>query len=253
MTSTPPTGRRRRGVQTGRLAPETQPPSHPPAPAPVYCPHCGYQYGGMGDTERTSAELAAASETGIKVECPECDRRDVPVRTKPEKKTIAAPPIPRAVEQIIESVFRVDYEAEWKRLHENLVVGEERGDSGTVTRSLDFAEDNARSAHKLWVNMKLEYERYKTEREVIWGTMRAEATAALQAEKDQGSRDKRLTEADVTAKIAEMYPDEFRDVEIRKKKFELAVEHAGAFSDLWSSKCRSLQTMLSKLRGGGER
>lgn len=236
----PETRRRRRSGNLTEI-PKSGPKCH--------CPRCGYGYGKMGDVEETSAELAMVS--GVLFDCPECGARGVPTAEPP--KRIEPPAIPGDVRTIVENVFTIDYAGEWRRLHEQLEVGLGRTDLNTVTMHLDKAEDNARAAHKLAVNLRLDYDRYKVDREVIWAAMRAEATAALQGEKDGGKRNKSITDGDVEAKMAELHPDEYKIVALEEKRYGLAVKHAETFAELWASKCRSLQSILGRMRGGGER
>jgi hypothetical protein len=221
-----------------------------PAP-PVYCQHCGYRFNQMGDVEETSAQLAHA--TGVAFECPQCFCKGVPMHVEELKRRPAQglepPEIPAPVRSIIESVFRVNYEEDWKHLHAQLTIGIDRTNHAVVAAHVDHVQDRANSALKLYLNLKLEYEHYKLNREIVWAAIRDEANAELQREKDAGLRNKSITDADVTAKMAELHPDEYRRVEMEKKKFELAVEQAKGFADRWADRPRDVNSLLNKMKG----
>jgi hypothetical protein len=175
----------------------------------------------------------------------------VPLFEKKEDNLLQSPKILPAVQNIIVSVFEVNFDTEWKRLHDNLVLGNERTDHGSVVRHLDFAEDNARAAHKLWVCIRVEYERFEIDQKVLQAGMRNAAHAELQAEKDAKTRTKQITDEDVLTKMAELFPDEYRATELEKIKFRKTVEHAEAFSKVWFGKCETLRAILRGMRGGG--
>lgn len=243
----PPTRRTRRAVAPA----PTQPPQQPTAGP--FCSSCGYDYATTDPVDLI--QLQMSTESSLLVECPGCSRKATPAIDRPAPKTQSAlealrPQIDPAVRKIVETIFRVDFAKESKRLHENLTVGEGRNDHATVALHLDHAPDNAVDAHRLWVNMKIEYERYKLDREPMMARMRENANDALQSEKDAGSRSKTITEADIKAKIAELYPDEYRDQELEKKRLELAVDNLEVFAKMWSEKGNDLRTILNRMRGG---
>lgn len=215
-----------------------------------WCPACQWEY---TDARKLSAFLAVEAE--LAVDCPECDEEHVPVMVMPQERPAKGPPkrppLEPGVKAIIDTIFEVDYAQTWKVLQEQLVIGEDRTDHGTVVQHLDHAEDNARKAHQLYVNMRLDQERYEIDTKIVWAALYDEAHARLQAQKAKGERSKQITDGDVAYKMAELHPDEFRAYEIEKKRFDLAVKHAETLAELWSSKARSLNTILSRMRGGG--
>jgi hypothetical protein len=155
-----------------------------------------------------------------------------------------------AMRRIVETVFlRGDeMEAAAERLIGELRIGEGRGDHGTVIRRLDEAEDNARLAHQLLISAKLEQDRYNLENEANLGAMRAEARAHLEAEKVAEKRTKLITDADVLAKCATLFEDEWPRLQHEARKLELAVRHLDHQVANWASRCKSLQVMAGKLR-----
>jgi len=148
---------------------------------------------------------------------------------------------------IVERVFDLpDPEAEYDTLEKALKLGTQAFDS--ISSALDSAEDNARRAHRLYVNARVDAERFNIDAEVIEAAMRTNAIAELQREKDAGHRSKAITDSDTSAKVAAMFPDEFRDLAERKVKSRKMVEHLEAFAGLWRSRCYSLSKMLESKR-----
>lgn len=150
-------------------------------------------------------------------------------------------------DRVTERVFnQPDPDAEYEQLETALRLGTQAFDS--ITAALDGAEDNARRAHRLFVCARVDAERFTIDAEVIEAAMRTEAVAQLQREKDAGTRTKQITEGDIAAKVAAMFPDEHRDLAERKVKSRKMIEHLEAFAGLWRSRCYSLAKMLESKR-----
>ncbi len=151
-------------------------------------------------------------------------------------------------EKIVENVYEVDAWADYERVKRHFVVGEERGDRGTLQAHLDRAEDNARIAHRLFLSAKLERQRFEIEYATIRSPMWTAATRELQREKEQGLRSKQITDADVSHQVAAQFPDEWKSGETRMAKVKGTEAHLEEMADLAKSRCRSLQTMLQTAR-----
>lgn len=152
-------------------------------------------------------------------------------------------------ERIVERVFDLpDPLAQYDRLESALKLGDARTDHGSIQKALDEAEDNARMAHKLWCNAKVEEVAFEKEFEVLQAPWLAEAHAKLQDEKDKGSRNKAITDGDVRAKAAELFPDEYRGSEVRKARVKYMVKQTEKLTELWTQRCSTLQTMQSNRR-----
>jgi len=150
-------------------------------------------------------------------------------------------------QRIKETIFHLpDPESEYADLERALVLGTQQFDS--VSAALDRAEDNARRAHRLYVCARVEAERFTADADVVEGAMRAQAVAELQREKDAGLRTKQITDSDTTAKLAALFPDEWRDLQARKVESRKMLEHLERFADLWRSRCYSLSKLLESRR-----
>ena len=149
---------------------------------------------------------------------------------------------------IVTSVFIDDVKATYDKLEAALKVGNKRTDYGTVMKHLDLAERHARDAHRLWQTGIVEYKRWEADNEVVFSSMRSEATRALQHEKDQKLRAKQITDADVDARIATLYPDEWRAQQNARGRNKAMLASLENLSEVWMSRCRTLQTILTKQR-----
>jgi hypothetical protein len=152
------------------------------------------------------------------------------------------------MQKIIEHIFDVDIRKTFERLQENLHIGSDRSDYGSVLVHLDYAETNARDAHRLYLTGKIERERYEHDYAPIKAEMWDRAVARLQAEKQSGSRSKQITSEDVHACVMQHDPDEYRAHELRLKKLKGAEEHLKELAELWKLRCRTLQTILATIR-----
>lgn len=152
------------------------------------------------------------------------------------------------LEKIVETVFVNDIHETWQRLRKALKIGEKRSDHGTLQLALDDAEDNAHDAHRLYLTAKIERERWERENDTIWGAMWSEATRSLQHEKDTGVRAKQLTDADIKARVATLYPEEYQEIEVRRATIKAVVDSLEDLAVEWKSRCRTVNTMKGTLR-----
>ncbi len=208
-----------------------------------------WQYHKQMRRKKETGILNSISEDIAKDASLAVDTRDnefVPARGKAPKNT---PTLDKSTERIVERVYNVPTPlVEYEALENALTVGEQRSDYSSLSKALDVAEDNARRAHKLYLVVRQDRKRWDTEKEIITAPMRSNATYELEREKKDGSRTKQITDADVLAKMAALYPDEFEHFETRAAKLKGMEEHILLWVDLWKSRCGSLQTMVRGLR-----
>jgi hypothetical protein len=162
--------------------------------------------------------------------------------------TAGVPALTPAMESIVESVYDTDIQASYSELEKMLSIGDQRADYATVLRHIDNAETNARKAHKLFMGAKLELEKWELDSAAVLSKMRAAAVEALEEEKIRGDRKKQITNPDVDAQIAAMYPDEWRHQRIKRERIKGTVASLENLSDLWLVRCKTLSSILSTLR-----
>ena len=157
-------------------------------------------------------------------------------------------PLDPGFERIVESIFIEKPFETYQKLEAALKIGDDRGEHSALNRSLDNAETNARLAHRLWMTAKVERERWEIENGIIFGGMKHEAMKTLQHEKDQGLRSKQITDSDMETMCMVLFPDQYKKQEIMRKKVKATEESMSNLTEMWISRCRSLQAMLSKSR-----
>jgi hypothetical protein len=221
-----------------------------------YCPACDdsveeiYKDGAkkVADVEETSKKLASALETAGKKES---DDRSATARAlvwesaNAPKKTPEPPALARVVEQVF--LKNTDVDGIYERLEKNLMLGDgRRTERGFVLKALDEAAKNHRDAHRLYITSKALQEDWERDNSVHFATLRSEANKILQSEKESGRRNKSITDADIEAKMAELFPDEWRSQETRRARLKLVVESMKSLVESWEMEHRTLNTMASR-------
>jgi len=163
---------------------------------------------------------------------------------------IGQPTMGDAYDRISTRIFRVDVLSEYEELEAALRFGKpaSRAEYGELIDALDEATDNARRAHLILVNAKVALEGFELDQTIVMSDMRAQATNALEREKESGARKKAITEADVEAWMASNFADEWRSAAERRAKAKRMVEHLERLSDLWRTRCQALDTMVRTAR-----
>lgn len=150
--------------------------------------------------------------------------------------------------RIIETVYAADAMADYADLEKHLEVGEERGDYLTLRERLDKAQVRRGRAFQLLLGAKLELFNWERDAEATMAAMRNRAHDELQAEKDAGARNKAITDADVVARIAQRFPNEYKSQELTRHKLKGAVAAIESFVDRWTAKAFDLRCLLETLR-----
>jgi len=151
-------------------------------------------------------------------------------------------------QRIVETVYAVDAFRDYRDLEENLEVGEQRGDYATIREHLDKAEKRGRRAHLLLLGAKLERAAWERDADRTRAVMRERASAELEVEKKAGDRKKMITDADVTTRMGELYPDEWHAQEMTRHKLKGVESTIEDLVSKWSSKAASLRTLLETMR-----
>lgn len=145
--------------------------------------------------------------------------------------------------RVVETVFVNDLEETWTRLRKSIKLGEKLSSHISLRKALDNAEANAHLAHRLYLSAKLEFERWEKENEPVFAWYWSQANRTLQKEKLDGLRSKQITDADVKAYCATLFPEEYPQMEMMRREYKLAVDSYESLAELWKSRCRSLQSL----------
>jgi len=120
--------------------------------------------------------------------------------------------------------------------------------TGRQVHELERAERNARKACSLLLRYRMMHADWEKQNSTIFSSMWIEATKALQAEKDAKTRSKQITDRDVEMMCASMFADEWTAQESRRMRAKLTEKSMEHLVEMWSSKCRSLNALVSKGR-----
>lgn len=136
----------------------------------------------------------------------------------------------------------VNVDMEYALLEERLEI------KGALTPARLQQEQNevdrlAYRAHKLYVVGRVALERFNAEAEVALAAMRGQAALALEAEKKAGTITKQITDASVADRARAMYPDEYREIELRKVIARKAVDNLEFLADRWARRSATLASM----------
>lgn len=151
-------------------------------------------------------------------------------------------------DRVVDKVFEIDVLPTYERIECELVIGEDRSDYATLRRKLDQAEDLARLAHKLYVNARVEQERYELDMRPIRAAMSERANRELQREKADGQRSKAITKDDIENYIATNFADEYRAQELKMLKLRKMTEHLEQLASIWRGRPGRIEALLNTLR-----
>lgn len=174
------------------------------------------------------------------------------------------PRMPGPYERIVTTVFDMpDPHEEFQRLRNELQLTDVRASSasyGQVVDALDQAEKNAQRAVELKVNFEATQKAFEMDALAISGPLRERAKEALEQEKRDefqkmkdllGSKaptGKQITEADVAACMASMFPDEARILAQREAEAKGSLEATKSLADRWAERARDLRMMVGTVR-----
>jgi hypothetical protein len=157
-------------------------------------------------------------------------------------------PLDPRFEKLVETAFVDDPFAVYEELEAALTIGEKRNDRGTVQERLDTAATNSRRAFKLWRTAQLVAKDWELRNRPVFASRRAQALAALEAEKQAGERKKAIAEADVLDMVATMFPKEHHESEVRRLKIHPLERNAENLFETWREECRLIAVIAGLLR-----
>jgi hypothetical protein len=156
-------------------------------------------------------------------------------------------PMAGGAQAIVDDHFEgeVDVARQHRELEEMLRTSDRPGHQANA---LENAEVNARRAMRLYLRFRQMRFDWEQDNQVLFASMRHEATKALQREKEQGYRAKQITDADVASMCSHLFPDEWRAQESRRNRAHLAEKSLEHLVEVWASKCRSLNVLVGRGR-----
>ena len=164
------------------------------------------------------------------------------------RTVIQLPELPKHSEQvsrIIESTFEVDILELYEEIDGKLDLDDSLNPE-EVRVALNRVESRGLKAHQTYSICKVNQDQVELQLSPIEAKMRAAAIDALTNEKNIGKRRKQVTEADVIAKMYELFPLKFSELNDLKNKGRQLVEHLKKVATLWENKSRTLSSLNKK-------
>jgi hypothetical protein len=156
--------------------------------------------------------------------------------------------------RIVTRMIPSDPEGDYAELERKLRLREtapHRAEQSAILDALDETQDCAWRAHCLYLGARVAYESFEIDARTVTSSMRDAATISLQEEKTRGTRSKQITDADVEARMAEMFPDEWRSLSLRRVEARKAVDALEQLAKLWGSRSSTLEAELRTSRSRG--
>ena len=158
-----------------------------------------------------------------------------------------ASPIRSDIARIVEEIFVDDLHACWSELRKKLKA-DTRSDHGSLHRAVEEASDDAYEAHRLYVTARVARSDWEKDNEKIHGAMWSAATRSIQAEKDQKLRNKQITDADIKARCATLFPDEWKTQEKLRDRVKAVEDSLSQLADIYMGRVMAMSAILKKLR-----
>lgn len=204
----------------------------------------------------------------------ELSQREVEERTAARQRELAGKEasdlsMGAGYDRIVDHLYDLaEPDAEYREIREALSFGARRAASGLaygdLVDALDHAEDIAYRATLLLVNAKVAHDAYELDAKTIVAALRAGVIADLEVERarhkaaaeaakkaktdEPVGRSKQITEADIDAALAEKYPREWRDLEMRRGKARRMIAALESLEARTIERARDLRQMVARQR-----
>lgn len=159
------------------------------------------------------------------------------------------PDLHPAYGRIVRTMFAFDPDKIFDELNEKRRFGKPIKDMGylELAEALDDAARMHRNASLLFADAQVKRAQFESDCEAIAGDMRTQASNALKREKDEKGG-KQITNGDVEARMASMFPDEYRRQNVLKAKIKATVGQLEDDVKWWELRRREIDTMLRECR-----
>ena len=148
---------------------------------------------------------------------------------------------------VVTSIYNIDIQATYRRLTDELSLGDGATEYGAVLAAMDGAERNAFDATRLHRHAKMEEDRVTMEVDKKLEILRSSSRAELDKEKSDGIRSKAPTLQDIEDRMIASWPDD-----VAKHRQKIAEIHGAArviedLAGLWRSRCATLRVICEKV------
>lgn len=168
-----------------------------------------------------------------------------PVEDQRGDPSAGPPTMGKGFSHILETIFSedVDVESEYAAIEDSLSIKESLT-PGVLKEATNRAEEMARRAFRLYVLAKIEHDAYVRESDAMLADLRKVAVAALERDRVNKVRTKNITDVDVLSTIAELYPEQWKDLSDRRSKADGMLAYLSNLASLSKSRCFSVSKML---------
>lgn len=128
-----------------------------------------------------------------------------------------------------------------------LQLGDRRTDEAFIRKAHEQGPSIIRKVADLFFQAKRALETWEAENDVVFGSMREQASEALEEEKARGARKKTITEADVKAKAATLFPDEWPRQVSKRRDHAAVVKRAEHDLEVSKIRQKTLDGMIARL------
>lgn len=153
--------------------------------------------------------------------------------------------------QVIRDVFDLDVHATYTRLVDELTLGDNASEYGTVLRALDNSSRNLFEAARMARKAKIADLHFGTELDQELEVLRTAASKALQEEKAAGQRSKAATIQDINDRMLASWPDQVTSIRTRKEEMHGALRSIEALEVAWRERCQALRVLAQGFRNTG--
>lgn len=152
---------------------------------------------------------------------------------------------------VIADVMNMDVHKMFKRLTDELALGDGATEYGTVLHALDKSSRNLYEASCLARKAQVEDERFSADLGVRLEVLRSAAIASLEADRAAGKKTKAPTLEDIKDRMLASWPDEVRSINARKAEMHGAFRAIEALVMAWNKRCDALRVMAQGHRNTG--
>lgn len=152
---------------------------------------------------------------------------------------------------VIHDVYGLDVHKTFKRLTEQLTLGDAASEYGTVLKAVDEAARNLFDAVRLARKAKNEDAEFALKLDQREEVLRSAAQRDLEDEKAKGFRSKAPTIKDIDDRMLSSWPDEVVSIRARKAEMHGAYRAIEELVDVWKKRCSHVEVLANRFRASG--
>lgn len=159
-------------------------------------------------------------------------------------------------EQIVRTIFDVPDVFEEHRELRKALKFETRATAlslGQLIDEVESASDRAQRASEMLAVVRAAHDDFEARAQIHLAAMHERAVQTLLDEADERKKDgkatKRANKDDVAAMTAQLFPDEWADIQARRSRAKHAIETCKSLADQWVERQRDLRAVLARFKG----